>query len=195
MSPERRTLPAVIYRFRAVLIILALIAVTWGSAAVISAFGDSGIEEAPMLGDGMQRVRTDGERCAVPLLEGWEWRAASTTLVTPGGTIIGFSETLHGRPLYPDWEETIAEMAGRYEGRDDVTVTNDETTLRIDFGPNAGLSVTQQFDRVGCHLTFAPPASDVRAKEGDLWEQLIQSVERVYPQEGRYSPETAWLAS
>ncbi|MBA2452016.1 MAG: hypothetical protein H0V47_02505 [Chloroflexia bacterium] len=189
MSPERRTVPAFIHRFRGVFIVLGVIAVTWATAAAISAFGDSGIEEAPSLGDGVQRVRTGGERCAVPLMEGWTWRGGSSTLISPNGTTVGFSETLHGRPMYPEWEETVHDMASRYEGRDDVTVTEDDTTLRIDFGPGAGLSVTQRFDRVGCHLTFAPPADDVRAREGDSWEELVRSVERVFPQEGLYTRE------
>lgn len=184
MSPKQRA-RAYIYRYRGVLIVLAVIGVTWATAAAISAFGDSGIEEAPALGDGVQRVRTSGERCAVPLMEGWSWRGGSSTLVSPHGTTVGFSETLHGRPMYPEWEETVQEMAGRYEGRDDVTVTSDEESLRIDFGPDAGLSVTQRFDRVGCHLTFAPPSDDVRAQEGDSWEELVRSVERVFPQESR----------
>lgn len=187
MSPKGRTAPDGIYRFRGVFIVLAVIAVTWGTAAAISAFGDSGIEEGPNLGDGVQRVRTDGERCAVPLTEGWSWRGGSSTLVSPNGTTVGFSETLHGRPMYPEWEETVIDMSSRYAGRDDVTVTRDETTLRIDFGPEAGLSVSQRFDRVGCHLTFAPPSNDVRAKEGDSWEKLVRSVERVFPQEGLYT--------
>lgn len=184
MSPKRRTVPPFIYRFRGVFIVLVVIAVTWATAAAISAFGDSGIEEVPAIGGTSQRVRTEGERCAVPILDGWTWRAGSATLITPNGTTVGFSETLHGRPMYPEWEETVDEMASRYDGRENVSVTRDDETLRIDFGPDAGLSVSQRFDRVGCHLTFAPPSADTREIEGDSWEELIRSVERVYPQEG-----------
>lgn len=191
MRPNRRTLSGWVYRFRGVLIVLGVVLVTASTAVALSAFGDAGIEEVPEAGVTGQRVRTDGERCAVPLMEGWEWRPASWSLVSPQGTTVGFYESLHGRPQYPEWDEAIDDVTGRYEGRDDVSIERDDTMLRIDFGQNGGLSVIQRFDRVGCHLTFSPPSSDVRKAEVDEWERLIESVERTFPQ-GRYLEETTW---
>ena len=188
MRPNGRARSGWVYRFRGVLIVFAVVLVTASTAVALAALGDSGIENAPESGDGGQRVRTDGERCAIPLMDGWEWRPASWSLVSPQGTTVGFYESLHGRPQYPEWEEAIDEVAGRYEDRDDVTIERSDTTLRIDFGQNGGLSVIQRFDRVGCHLTFSPPSSDVRASEIDDWQRLIDSVERTFPQ-GRYFDE------
>ena len=190
MRPKGRTVPGWAYRFRGVLIVLAVVLVTALTATALSAFGDEGIEEPPGP-DGVQRVRTDGERCAVPLMEGWEWRPASWSLISPLGTTVGFYETLHGRPQYAEWDEAIDEIAGRYEEDDDVTMVREEDSLRVDFGANGGLSVIQRFDRVGCHLLFSPPSSEVRAEEIDEWEALIESVERTYPQIG-YEKEMAW---
>lgn len=155
-----------------------------GTAFTLSSvFGDSGIEEVTGTDGETQRVRTDGERCALPLHDGWTWRPASWTLVTPNGTMIGFYETLHGRPVYTEWEEELDQIVERHEGRDDAIIERDDTSLRVDFGAGGGLSVVQRFDRVGCHLTFSPPSSEVRAEEIDMWEELIASVERTYPQE------------
>lgn len=185
MSQLRRKVTSGIYRFRGPLLVIAVLLVTASTAAVISAFGDTGIEEVNGAGNGEaeQRVRTAGERCAVPLLDGWTWRPAAWTLITPGGTTVGLYETLHGRPLYEDWEETVNETVSRYEGRDDVDIVQEDGYLRIDFGEKGGLSVIRRFDRVGCHLTFSPPSSETRAQEIELWEMLIDSVERTYPQE------------
>lgn len=185
MSPLRRRVMAGVYRFRGPLLVIAVLLVTASTAAALSAFGDSGIEEIGNPGEGLsdQRVRTAGERCAVPLLDGWTWRPAAWTLITPGGTTVGLYETLHGRPLYEDWEETVAETIGRYQDRDDVEVTREDDFVRVDFGENGGLSVIRRFDRVGCHLTFSPRSSETRAQEMELWEMLINSVERTYPQE------------
>lgn len=183
MSPIRHTLSAWAFRFRGPLIVIAVILVTASTAAALSAFGDSGVEDHPDLGEGAQRVRTDGERCAVPLMEGWTWRPASWSLISPGGVTVGFYETLHGRPLYPDWDESIDDVVSRYTGRSDVEVIREPDLLRIDFGENGGLSVIQRFDRVGCHLIFSPPSSTLRAAEIEEWELLIDSVHRTYPQE------------
>lgn len=185
MNPNRSRFAAGIYRFRGPLLVLAVLLVTASTAAALSAFGDSGIEEyaSPRGGVSDQRVRTDGERCAVPLLDGWTWRPAAWSLISPNGTILGLYETLHGRPQYTEWEETIAEMLDRHAGREGVEIIQEDDMLRLDFGENGGLSVIMRFDRVGCHLTFSPPSSEVRAQEIDQWELLIDSVERVYPQD------------
>jgi hypothetical protein len=183
MSPMRQTLSAWAFRFRGPIIVISVLLVTASTAAALAAFGDSGIEEHPGFEDGTKRVRTDGERCAVPLLDGWTWRPASWSFVSPAGATVGFNETLHGRPLYPEWDEAIDDMTARYVGRDDVALTREPDMVRIDFGENGGLSVIQRFDRVGCHLIFSPSSSTVRAAEIDEWELLINSVERTYPQE------------
>lgn len=183
MGRMRQKVFALAYRFRGPLIVLAVILVTATTAAAMAAFGDSGIEESPDFGEAGQRVRTGGERCAVPLMEGWTWRPASWSLITPGGATVGFYETLHGRPLYAEWEETIDDTLSRYEGRDDVQVTREDEYVRIDFGEDGGLSVIQRFDRVGCHLIFSPASRENRAQEIGEWERLIESVERTYPQE------------
>lgn len=172
------------HRFRGIFLVLITLITIATTAFALSAFAGDGIEEN-VTDDGaeQQRVRTEGERCAVPLAEGWTWRPASWTLISPGGTTIGFFETLHGRPLYAEWDEMIDETLSRYEGRDDIEVTRTDEYVRIDFGEEAGLSVIQKFDRVGCHLTFAPGSSNVSAEEREVWEALIDSVERTYPQE------------
>lgn len=180
MDLKRQSIRALAYRFRGAFIVLGVILVTATTAAALAAFGDSGIEESLEMG---QRVRTDGERCAVPLMDGWIWRPASWSLITPGGATVGFYETLHGRPLYPEWEETIDDTLARYDGREDVAITREDEYVRIDFGEQGGLSVIQRFDRVGCHLIFSPSTSEVRAQEIEQWELLIASVERTYPQE------------
>lgn len=170
-------------RFKGVFIVLAVLLVTATTAAAMAAFGATGIEEVDSPDGAIERVRTAGERCAVPLLEGWTWRPASWTLITPGGTIVGMHETLHGRPLYPEWEEMLDDTLSRYDNRTDIDIVREDEYVRIDFGEQAGLSVIQRFDRVGCHLTFSPGSAEARAEEIDLWEQLISSVERTYPQE------------
>lgn len=174
---------AVIYRFRLPLIVAAVVLLTATTAAALAALGDDGIEESVEFGETGQRIRTDGERCAVPLMEGWTWRPASWSLVSPGGAIVGFYETLHGRPLYTEWDEEIDQTLSRYVGRDDVEIIREDEYVRIDFGDEGGLSVIQRFDRVGCHLTFSPSSSELRAQEIESWEMLIASVERTYPQE------------
>lgn len=185
MSLLRQALSSRIYRFRGPLIVIAVLLVTATTAAALAAFGDSGIEEIAGLDnrESGQRVRTAGERCGIPLLEGWTWRPAAWTLLTPGGTTVGLYETLHGRPQYPEWDEMVDDTLSRYEGRDDVDITREPEYVRLDFGDNGGLSVIRRFDRVGCHLSFSPPSSEVRAQEIEQWEALVASVERTYPQE------------
>jgi hypothetical protein len=172
-----------IQRFRGILLVLAVIISVAATAAALSAFAGDGIEDQVTEDGVAQRVRTEGERCAVPLMEGWAWRPASWTLVSPNGTIVGFFETLHGRPLYTEWDEMIDETLSRYDDREEFEIIRNDEYVRIDFGENGGLSVIQKFDRVGCHLTFSPRSSEIRAQEIDVWEELIESVERTYPQE------------
>lgn len=186
MSPLRRKLGSGIFRFRGPLLVILVLLVTATTAAAISALGEGGIEEVAVEGrdDTEQRVRTMGERCAVPLLDGWSWRPASWTLITPGGTTVGLYETLHGRPLYEDWDETVELTVGRYEDRDDVDViVEGDDYVRVDFGEDGGISVIKRFDRVGCHLTFSPSSGETRAEEIGMWEAFIDSVERTYPQD------------
>lgn len=191
MDPVGRTTESGSSRLRGVVIVVAVIAVTAATAMIISAFGDSGIENAPEMGAGAQRVRTAGERCAAPLMDGWTWEAGSWTLVSPNGTRVGMAESLMGRPMYADWDEMVDEVVGRYDGRSDVDIVRSAELVRIDFGSDGGLSVIQRFDRVACFLTFAAPSPEVRDQESETWETLIDSIERVYPS-GQYTEERAW---
>ncbi|MFW6075078.1 MAG: hypothetical protein ACOC9Y_05735 [Chloroflexota bacterium] len=143
---------------------------------VASRYGETGIDES----DGVRRVQTDGEHCSAVLPDDWDWRPASWTAISPHGTQMGFSETLHGRPEYPEWEESADEILERYEDRDDVTVSVDEDLIRMDFGESGGLSVIQRFDRVGCRLTFSG-GGDNREQELPVWEEIIDSLTRTSP--------------
>ncbi len=145
------------------------------SAIIASRYGESGIETI----DGQRRVQTDGEHCALILPDGWGWRPASWTATSPSGINLGFSEQLLGRPEYPEWEEVAGSMVERNEARDGATVTADDDTVRVDFGPEGGLSVMQRFDRIGCLVTFSG-AGD-RSAEIDDWEGIIASLERTSP--------------
>jgi hypothetical protein len=151
---------------------------------IAAQYGQTGVAEV----NGVRKVRSMDERCEVTLPEGWSWRPATSTAVSPGGTELGLSETLHGRPQYPEWEETRDATIARYEGRDGVTVTYDEDTVRVDFGPQGGLSVIQQLDRVACHFTFSNSSGN-RAEELPVWEEIILSLKRTYP-EGSMPTET-----
>lgn len=143
---------------------------------VASRYGETGIEEI----EGVRRVQTDGEHCAAVLPDGWSWRPATWTAISPDGTEVGFSESLHGRPEYPEWEETTAEILERYEDRDDVTVTASDDMIRMDFGDTGGLSIIQRFDRVGCRLTFSGGGEN-REHELPVWEEIIDSLVRTSP--------------
>ncbi|MEZ4520766.1 MAG: hypothetical protein R3A46_03825 [Thermomicrobiales bacterium] len=145
------------------------------AALIASRYGESGIETI----DGERRVKTDGEHCALILPDGWSWRAASWTAVSPNGTILGFSEQVFGRPENPDWDEVSGAMVARSEERDDATVTADDDTVRVDYGPDGGLSVLQRFDRIGCLLTFSGAGS--RIVEDNDWESIVASLERTSP--------------
>lgn len=145
-------------------------------AIIATRYGETGIEEV----QGVRRVQSDGERCSIVLPDGWSWRPATWTAISPNGTEMGLSETLHGRPEYPDWEEAAEEVLSRYEDREDVTVTHDADTIRIDFGANGGLSVIQRFDRVACRLTFSGTGS-AREQELANWEEIINSLVRTSP--------------
>lgn len=141
-----------------------------------SQYDETGIETT----SGMRRVQTDGEHCSMILPDGWTWQAASWTAVSPRGTEVGFSESLYGWPRHVAWESEVQAFRSRYADRSDVTVTIDDDTLRVDFGPGGGLSVTQRFDRVGCHLTFSQ-SGGVRDEEFSTWQRLIESLERTSP--------------
>ena len=125
------------------------------------------------------RIETDGEHCALTLPEGWTWRPASWVAVSPLETRMAFEEQLYGRPQYSDWEEVKARKIADGE-RSGAQVTADDDTVRIDYGPNAGLTVLQRFDRVGCQVTFSN-ARATRAVEFPVWEQIIESLERTSP--------------
>jgi hypothetical protein len=144
-------------------------------AIIASRYGESGIETV----NGERRVRTDGQHCELILPDGWGWRAASWTATSPNGTILGFSEQLLGRPEYPDWDEVAGAMVERNQDRDDATVEANDELVRVDFGPDGGLSILQRFDRVGCLLTFSGAGS--RATESEAWEAIIVSLERTSP--------------
>lgn len=146
---------------------------------IATQYGSSGVAEV----NGVRTVQSQEERCRITLPEGWSWRAATWTAISPEGTELGFSESLQGRPQFPEWEETKAGIIERYEGRDGVTVTSDdEDTVRVDFGPQGGLSVVQRLDRVACHFTFANSSGN-RAEELPVWEDIILSLERTYPED------------
>lgn len=161
-------------RIQAALAIVAMFVLV--SIFLASQYGDTGIEQ---VGDA-RRVYTDGEHCSMILPADWSWRPASWTAVSPLGTEVGFSESLYGRPQYIAWEEEVEQFRSRYADRSNVTVTIDDDTLRVDFGPGGGLSVTQRFDRVGCHLTFSQQGG-ARDEEFSTWEQMIDSLERTSP--------------
>lgn len=160
-------------RIQLALVFVITLSIT--TALIASRYGESGVETV----DGQRRVQTDGEHCALVLPDGWGWRAASWTATSPGGTILGFSEQVLGRPENPEWEEVAGAMVERTERRGDATVEQDEDTVRVDFGPENGLSVLQRFDRIGCLLTFSG-AGD-RANEDADWESIIASLERTSP--------------
>lgn len=145
---------------------------------IASQYGTTGVA----VENGVRTVQSQEERCQIVLPDDWSWRPASWTAVSPGGTELGFSESLHGRPQFPEWEETRAGIIERYEDRDGVTVTADEDTVRVDFGPRGGLSVVQRLDRVACHFTFSN-SSGTREQELPVWEEIILSLERTYPED------------
>jgi hypothetical protein len=144
-------------------------------ALIASRYGESGIETI----DGQRRVQTDGEHCALILPDGWGWRAASWTAISPSGTSLGFSEQILGRPEYPEWDEVAGAMVARNAGREDATVETNDELVRLDFGPEGGLSILQRFDRIGCLLTFSGTGG--RNAEYTEWEAIIASLERTSP--------------
>lgn len=153
------------------LVVMTLIAAQYGSTGIA-------------VENGVRKVQSQEERCQITLPDGWSWRPATWTAISPAGTELGFSESLHGRPQFPEWEETRDGIIERYEGRDGVTVTSDEDTVRVDFGPDGGLSVVQRLDRVACHFTFSNSSGN-RAEELPVWEEIILSLERTYPEDSK----------
>jgi hypothetical protein len=133
-------------------------------------------------------VQTDGEHCAITLPDGWTWLVAKSSARSPLGTELAFTEQLFGRPEYPDWDEarqaTIDDTTRRVP---DAEIEASDDRVRIDYGPDAGLTVLQRFDRVGCQLTFSRVAG-ARAQEIVEWEAIIASLERSSPTPG-FTPE------
>lgn len=125
-------------------------------------------------------VQTDGERCSITLPTGWKWRVASTTAVSPLGTELTFSESLYGRPAYPEWEEVRQAAIQEVQDKATVQVSDDGNTVRIDFGPRGGLSYLHRFDRAGCQLTFAYKPG-AREQEEAAWQEIIASLQRTVP--------------
>ncbi len=145
-------------------------------AVIASQYDNTGVQEI----QGIRRVQTDGTRCAITLPDGWSWRPASWTAVSPNGTELGFTEMIFGRPQNPEWEEIREDLIERNTGRSGVDVEATEDTVWVDFGEDGGLSYTHRFDRAGCSLTFSR-AEGAREKEYDTWIEIIDSLERTAP--------------
>jgi hypothetical protein len=176
MRAPRLPLPRLLRdkRVQFALVILLIFVATM--LLIASRYGEDGIEVV----DGQRRVQTEGERCTITLPDGWSWRPASWTAVSPLGTNVGFSETVYGRPENPEWEDEVDLAMSRFEGQPGIEVMADEDTLRVDFGDEGGLSHTQRFDRAGCRLTFSY-VEGARVQELETWEAIIASLERNYP--------------
>lgn len=127
------------------------------------------------------KVQTDAEHCQVTLPQGWTWRPALWTAISPLGTEMAFQESVHGRPGMPTWEEekAIAKADALARG---ATITEEPDFIRFDFGPEGGLSVIQRFDRIACQITFSF-RKGAREQEEPTWEQIIASLERISPTE------------
>lgn len=157
------------------LALVFLLTILIAGAVIASRYGESGIETVA----GQRRVQTEGEHCALTLPDGWGWRPASWTATSPNGTNLGFSEQILGRPENPEWDEVAGAMIERNTDRENATVEADEQMVRVDFGPDGGLSILQRFDRIGCLLTFSGGGD--RASEYQDWEAIIASLERTSP--------------
>jgi len=160
-------------RIQIALIFSGIIIIT--IAVIASKYGETGVE----IVDGQRQVQTEGEHCALILPDGWGWRPASSTATSPNGTILGFSEQILGRPENPDWDEIAGAMVARNENRGDASVEANDYLVRIDYGPDGGLSILQRFDRIGCLLTFSGAGG--RADEVADWEAIVASLERTSP--------------
>lgn len=128
--------------------------------------------------DGL-KVKSEAEHCQITLPQGWTWRPAAWSAVSPDGTELAFMEHLFGRPQHPSWEESKAEATAQATARG-ATATDEGDTLILDFGPTEGLSILHRFDRAGCQLTFSPKPG-VRPAEQAVWQQIIDSLERITP--------------
>ncbi len=126
-----------------------------------------------------KQIKSEAEHCQITLPQGWTWRPAAWAAVSPRGTAMAFEEHLYGRPQHPTWDEAKATAREQATARG-ATVSDEGDVLRIDFGPDGGLSVIRRFDRAGCQLTFSPK-SGVRAEEQATWQQIIASLERITP--------------
>jgi hypothetical protein len=125
-------------------------------------------------------VQTEGEHCAITLPTGWKWRPASWTAISPLGTELTFTEGLYGRPANPDWEASRDSAIQEAQGKADVQVSDDGNTVRIDFGPQGGLSYLHRFDRAGCQLTFSYKKG-AREQEEPTWDEIIGTLQRTTP--------------
>jgi hypothetical protein len=163
------------------------ILILFGLLIVLGGCSGYGGETVGASGTRSGRVQSDREYCAVTLPDGWTWRPASWAAVSPLGTEMAFADYLYGRPQYPEWEEAKSSAIEQVTRRTpDVEITEDDDTLRVDYGPDGGLAVLQRFDRVGCQLTFSRVAG-ARAQEIEAWEQIIASLERT-SRDPHYTP-------
>ncbi len=127
-----------------------------------------------------RQVMTDDEHCAITIPAQWEWQPASWTAISPKGSQLGFSEIFLGRPENPEWHEVADEVLERAAARNDAQVTQTDNSIRIDYGPDGGLSFIQRYDWIVCRLTFSGQA-DSKSIELPVWEQIIDSLARVSP--------------
>jgi hypothetical protein len=176
MSAGRLPLPKALRDARVQFALVTALMFVVAMLAIASQYGNSGVEVV----NGERRVQSEGERCAITLPDGWSWRPATWTAVSPLGTKLGFGEERYGRPEFPDWEEAVEATLARHGGQSGVTVTSDADFVQIDFGPNGGLSYTRHFDAAGCLLTFSY-VDGARAQEFATWQAIIASLERTYP--------------
>lgn len=176
MSARRLPLPKALRDARVQFAVVTALMFIVAMLVIASQYGNSGVEVI----NGERRVQSEGERCAITLPDGWSWRPATWTALSPLGTSVGFGEERYGRPEFPEWEEAVEASMARHSGQQGVTVTSDDDFVQIDFGSAGGLSYTRHFDAAGCILTFSN-AEGARAQELATWQAIIASLERTYP--------------
>lgn len=146
---------------------------------LLSACGGYGGETSSVENPGV--VRSDSEYCELTLPDGWTWFPAQWAAESPNGTRMLFEDARYGRPENPDWEEvTQAKVASVRDRNPDATITEDTTSVTIDYGEEAGYAFLQRFDRVGCQVTFTN-ARETRAAEFDDWQEIIATFRRISP--------------
>jgi hypothetical protein len=170
-----RSVPSVRYRVprlaRATCVAIAALLV-----AACAGYGGETID-APAGG----QVKSEGEHCALTLPEGWRWRPASWTAISPAGTHMSFGEDLLGRPRYADWEELVSTARANLSSSA-AQVTETDDSLRIDYGTRGGLSILRRFDNTACQVTFSY-VKGAREQEHDDWEAIIESMAKSVPGE------------